>query len=104
MVTRLFQNFNKKKNKSLQKNNHQENKQICMRKCGSNKFLPLENKKVCVDYQELRMQEQFKHISAGKLPQAMTVIIEGNFTNSFRPGDDITISGIIDYRYKKPVK
>ncbi len=25
-------------------------------------------------------------------------------SGSFRPGDDVTISGILDYRYKKPLK
>ena len=24
--------------------------------------------------------------------------------STFRPGDDVAISGILDYRYKKPVK
>jgi DNA replicative helicase MCM subunit Mcm2 (Cdc46/Mcm family) len=38
------------------------------------------------------------------LPQTLTIIIEGNFANTFRPGDDITVSGVIDYRYKKPAR
>jgi DNA replicative helicase MCM subunit Mcm2 (Cdc46/Mcm family) len=57
---------------------------------------------VWIDYQELKIQEQFKHISAGKLPQTLTIIVEGGLEDNFRPGDDITVSGILDYRFKKP--
>ncbi len=38
------------------------------------------------------------------MPQNLTVIIEGTMSGSFRPGDDVMISGILDYRYKKPMK
>jgi DNA helicase MCM9 len=75
-----------------------------MGKCGSVKYSPLETQKVCIDYQELRIQEHFKHIESGKLPQNLTVLVEGNLASTFRPGDDITVSGILDYRYKKPAK
>ena len=34
----------------------------------------------------------------------MTVIVEGNMASTYRPGDDVAISGILDYRYKKPIK
>lgn len=37
--------------------------------------------KICLDYQELRMQEQFQYISSGKIPQTVIVIIEGDFQN-----------------------
>lgn len=49
----------------------------------------------------MRIQEQFKHISAGKLPQTVTVIVEGGAEECWRPGDDVVISGILDYRFKK---
>lgn len=34
----------------------------------------------------------------------MTVLVEGNIASSFRPGDDVMISGVLDYRFKKPAK
>lgn len=46
-----------------------------MGKCGSVKYSPLETQKVCIDYQELRIQEHFKHIESGKLPQNLTVLV-----------------------------
>jgi DNA replicative helicase MCM subunit Mcm2 (Cdc46/Mcm family) len=46
-----------------------------MAKCGCTKFSPLEEKKICVDYQELRLQEQFKHITAGRLPQSVVILV-----------------------------
>ena len=58
--------------------------------------------KVCIDYQELRVQEQFQYISSGKIPQTISVILEGDISGEtiFRPGDDITITGLLCYRYK----
>lgn len=49
------------------------------------------------------MQEQFQYISSGKIPQTIIVIIEGDFENGgiFRPGDDLTITGLLTYRYIK---
>jgi len=48
------------------------------------------------------LQEQFKHITAGRLPQSLVVLAEGAVRNNWRPGDDIVVSGLLDYRYKKP--
>lgn len=77
-----------------------------LQKCGSTKFDPIEQDKICIDYQELRVQEQFQFISSGKIPQSITVILEGNVSINtvFRPGDDLTITGILSYRYKKLMK
>jgi DNA helicase MCM9 len=71
-------------------------------KCGSNKFTPTEEKKICIDYQEMRLQEQFKHISAGRLPQSVVVVMEGPMGATWRPGDDLVVSGVLEYRFKKP--
>lgn len=49
-------------------------------KCNSKKFNPLDQGKICIDYQELRIQEQFKFISSGKIPQTITVVIEGDIS------------------------
>ncbi len=38
------------------------------------------------------------------MPQNITVLVENSMANTFRPGDNVMISGILDYRYKKPVK
>jgi DNA replicative helicase MCM subunit Mcm2 (Cdc46/Mcm family) len=52
------------------------------------------------------VQEQFQFISSGKIPQAITVVLEGNVAGAavFRPGDDLTITGVLSYRYKKLMK
>jgi DNA replicative helicase MCM subunit Mcm2 (Cdc46/Mcm family) len=48
------------------------------------------------------VQEQFQFISSGKIPQTLTVVMEGSVsTVPFRPGDDLTITGVLSYRYKK---
>ena len=52
------------------------------------------------------MQEQFQYISSGKIPQTIVVIIEGDFENgnTFRPGDDLTITGLLTYRYNTKLR
>lgn len=91
------------KNKSKSKDSVvSSNGQKKLKKCGSKAFSGRDEQKVWIDYQELKIQEQFKHISAGKLPQTLTIIVEGGLEDNFRPGDDITVSGILDYRFKKP--
>jgi DNA replicative helicase MCM subunit Mcm2 (Cdc46/Mcm family) len=48
------------------------------------------------------LQEQFRHITAGRLPQTITAVIEGDLGQNWRAGDDVVVSGIFDYRFKKP--
>ena len=36
------------------------------------------------------------------MPQSLVILVEGSVRGNFRPGDDIVVSGILDYRYKKP--
>ena len=33
----------------------------------------------------------------------MVVVVEGSVGSSCRPGDDIVVSGMLDYRFKKPM-
>lgn len=77
-MIKFYQNLNKRKNKGSLKEGQSDdnnNKTSVMAKCGGFRFTPQEHDKICVDYQELRIQEEFKHISAGKLPQTLTVIL-----------------------------
>jgi DNA replicative helicase MCM subunit Mcm2 (Cdc46/Mcm family) len=71
MFSMFYKNLNKRKEKSAQR----EEPEHKMAKCGSTKYTPVEEKKICVDYQELRLQEQFKHITAGKLPQTLSIVV-----------------------------
>ena len=35
------------------------------------------------------------------MPQTLTVLIEGEVGDSWRAGDDVAVSGRLDYRFKK---
>ena len=98
IFNQLYANFSKRKPQGQQK----EEPELKLQKCGNKKFKPMERGKICIDYQELRVQEQFQFISSGKIPQTITVILEGDVGRDtvFRPGDDITITGLLSYRSK----
>ena len=45
--------------------------------CGSTNLRELEGSRVCVDYQELRLQDSFEKLALGSVPRSVTVILEG---------------------------
>lgn len=76
-----------------------------MRKCGCKTFEPQENSRVFLDYQEFKLQEPFRHMISGKMPQSLAVLVEGeSLIDNFRPGDDVYVSGVLTYRYDKLLK
>ena len=46
--------------------------------CGSTNLRELEGSRVCVDYQELRLQDSFEKLALGSVPRSVTVILEGS--------------------------
>lgn len=74
-------------------------------KCGCRNFEPTEEERVFLDYQELKLQEPFRHMISGKMPQSITVLVEGeNLIDKFRPGEDVYVSGVLTYRYERLLK
>lgn len=64
------------------------------RTCTSNKFNDLEGSEVCVDYQELRVQEQVQKLGIGSIPRSMTVVLENDLVDRAKPGDDVSAAGL----------
>jgi replicative DNA helicase Mcm len=58
-------------------------------------FELLEKESVFVDYQVLKMQELPEELPPGQLPQSFDVFLVGDLVNISRPGDRVTISGIV---------
>lgn len=81
------------------------NRQPRKGKCGGRTFEATEDERVFVDYQEFKLQEPFRHMISGKMPQSIMVLVEGeSLIDSFRPGDNVYVSGVLTYRYEKLIK
>ncbi len=64
--------------------------------CEENRNLELENKlSRFVDFQILRVQELPEELPPGQLPQFFDVNVEGDITNTARPGDRVVLTGVV---------
>lgn len=72
-------------------------------KCTSTKFQVLGESSEpanCKDYQELKIQEQVQKLDVGNVPQSIWVVLEDDLVDCCKPGDDVTIYGIVLRRWK----
>lgn len=53
-----------------------------------------------IDYQEIKVQESFKHLSIGEIPQSITILVENDLVNTCSPGDKVSVSGVVFQRWK----
>ncbi|KAJ8985625.1 hypothetical protein NQ317_015120 [Molorchus minor] len=53
----------------------------------------------CKDYQEIKIQEQVKQLGVGCMPNTMWVTLEDDLVDSCKPGDNVTICGIVKRRW-----
>jgi replicative DNA helicase Mcm len=64
--------------------------------CGENKNFELDDLKTeFIDFQVIRIQELPEELPPGQLPQTFDVNLVGDIVNSARPGDRITLTGIV---------
>jgi DNA replicative helicase MCM subunit Mcm2 (Cdc46/Mcm family) len=54
----------------------------------------------CRDYQEIKVQELIQNLAIGTIPRRMWVVLEDDLVDSCKPGDDVTICGIVMRRWK----
>ncbi|KAL4487560.1 hypothetical protein ABPG72_017349 [Tetrahymena utriculariae] len=90
-------------NNSNSRSNPVQNKTE-QRKCGSQKFEAVDGTEICIDYQEIRIQEPFKTLKPGNIPKTMWVILESNLVDQMKAGDDAIVTGILIKRWKKATK
>ena len=72
------------------------------KKCHSTNLRELEGFRVCVDYQELKIQDSFERVSLGSIPRSIVVILEADLVDKYNAGDDVIIVGVL-VRQWKPV-
>ncbi len=64
--------------------------------CGEVKSFDLDDKETTfIDYQVIRLQELPEELPPGQLPQSYDVDLTGDVVNETRPGDRVTLTGIV---------
>ncbi|CAH1981091.1 unnamed protein product [Acanthoscelides obtectus] len=53
----------------------------------------------CKDYQEIKIQEDVKRLGVGSIPDTIWVTLEDDLVDTCKPGDNITICGILKRRW-----
>ncbi|KAJ1663151.1 DNA helicase mcm9 [Coemansia sp. RSA 1646] len=54
----------------------------------------------CVDYQEIKVQEQAERLSLGSIPRAIAVLLEGGLVDVAKSGDAVTVTGTVVWRWR----
>lgn len=72
--------------------------------CDSIKFTCFEDKKGnssnFKDYQEIKIQEQVQKLAIGTIPRTISVVLEDDLVDSCKPGDDVTVYGVVLRRWR----
>ncbi|KAK9871202.1 hypothetical protein WA026_011483 [Henosepilachna vigintioctopunctata] len=55
--------------------------------------------KFCKDYQEIKIQEQVSQLCFGSMPCSLWVTLEHDLVDTCKPGDNVTICGIVQRRW-----
>ncbi|KAJ1720360.1 DNA helicase mcm9 [Coemansia erecta] len=72
--------------------------------CRSTAFVPTSpDQSACVDYQEIKVQEQAGRLAMGTIPRAIVVVLEGDIVDRAKSGDAVTVTGTVLYRWRAPV-
>jgi DNA helicase MCM9 len=71
-------------------------------KCSSTNVRELEGGSICVDYQEIKIQDHLERISMGRVPRSIVVILLCDLVDRFNPGDDVVVVGTV-LRQWRPV-
>ncbi|KAJ2795344.1 DNA helicase mcm9 [Coemansia guatemalensis] len=57
----------------------------------------------CVDYQEIKIQEQVGRLALGTIPRAIVVVLERDLVDQAKSGDPITVTGTVMRRWRPVV-
>jgi DNA helicase MCM9 len=61
--------------------------------CSSSSLREVEGGNVCVDYQEIKLQDHVESLSLGSMPRSIAVILQADLVDKFHPGDEVVIVG-----------
>lgn len=63
--------------------------------CSSTNLREVEQSRTCVDYQEIKIQDQIERLALGCVPRSIVVVLQADLVDKFNAGDDVIIVGHI---------
>ena len=73
-------------------------------KCKSTNLIEIEGSSVCVDYQEIKIQDQMERMALGCSPRSMILVMEADLVDSNNAGDDVVVVGTIIRRWRPVIR
>ena len=77
---------------------------LSARPCNATRFEQIEGSETCRDYQEVRIQEQVHRLTVGSIPRSITLVLQDDLVDRCKPGDDVTIVGVLRKRWRPLLK
>eukprot|EP01124_Arcella_intermedia_P031020 TRINITY_DN6905_c0_g1_i9.p1 TRINITY_DN6905_c0_g1~~TRINITY_DN6905_c0_g1_i9.p1 ORF type:complete len:1068 (-),score=370.46 TRINITY_DN6905_c0_g1_i9:42-3245(-) len=69
--------------------------------CNGRKFSIIQPQQIeCLDYQEIKIQEQVHVLGVGSIPRSIVVVLMEDLVDVVKPGDDVTITGEVTRKWK----
>lgn len=66
-----------------------------MSRCNSTSLREIESSRICVDFQEIKIQDKLDQLPFGSVPKSITVTLQADLADKCLPGDDVVIVGSI---------
>jgi DNA helicase MCM9 len=54
----------------------------------------------CLDYQEIRVQEDASKLAIGAIPKSITIVLESDLVDQCKAGDNVAITGVVYRRWR----
>ena len=64
------------------------------KKCKSSNFVYVEDSRECIDYQEIKIQEQVQSLTVGSIPRSIVVVLENDLVDSCKVGVCVCVCGV----------
>ena len=68
--------------------------------CSGTQLNEIEGGKVCVDYQEIKIQDQIESLALGCVPRSAVIILEADLVDKYNAGDDVIVVGTVLRQWK----
>ncbi|PIN10218.1 DNA replication licensing factor, MCM2 component [Handroanthus impetiginosus] len=72
--------------------------------CESTRFQIVEDKMICHDYQEIKIQESTQVLGVGAIPRSIPVILKDDLVDIVKAGDDVIVTGVLTAKWSSDMK
>lgn len=75
-----------------------------IKRCNCPNIREIESSRVCVDYQEIKVQDPMEQLGLGASPRSIAVVLQADLVDQFNPGDKVIIIGTLIRQWRSLVK